>query len=62
MWPEALPSFAIIAGALVFAGAGLHFLNRLERGGKVGSRIFRGETTNHNYTMCSSFVFFHGAE
>ena len=46
MWPEALPALGIIAGAITFAGAGLHFLNRLERGGKVSScfqsAIFRG--------------------
>ncbi|CAI8051162.1 hypothetical protein GBAR_LOCUS28030 [Geodia barretti] len=34
MWPEALPALGIIAGAITFAGAGLHFLNRWERGGK----------------------------
>ena len=36
MWPEALPALGIIVAAITFAGSGLHFLNRLERGGKVG--------------------------
>ena len=35
MWPEALPALGIIAAAIVFAGTGLHFLNRWERGGKA---------------------------
>ena len=39
MWPEALPSFGIIAAAITFAGAGLHFINRWERGGKVCRRV-----------------------
>ena len=39
MWPEALPALGIIAGAITFAGAGLHFLNRWERGGKVSSCV-----------------------
>lgn len=41
MWPEALPSFIIIAGAIAFAGTGLHFLNRLERGGKASSLLMK---------------------
>ena len=48
MWPEALPALGIIAGAITFAGAGLHFLNRWERGGKVSS-CFQAAIFTTNY-------------
>ena len=36
MWPEILPGFAIMVGALTVSGLALGFIDRWQNGGKVG--------------------------
>jgi hypothetical protein len=38
MWPEILPGFAVMVGALTVSGLAIGIIDRLETGGKVRPR------------------------